>query len=100
MSAKYSYNTVTEAINDLRKRGYTTDFNLIENSQKYDEEKYHFPDDFVIKEVYRFEGDTDPADEAVVYGIESVSGIKGVIVNGYGASSAALTDEMIKKLRI
>ena len=100
MAVNYSYNTVTEAINALRKRGYTLDFNIAENCLKCSDDKNHFPEDFEITEVYRFEGDSDPGDEAIVYGITSKLGTKGVLVNGYGMSSETMTDEMVQKLRI
>ena len=58
------------------------------------------PEDFEITEVYRFEGNSDPADEAVVYGIESNKGHKGILVNGYGPSSDPMSSEMAKKLSI
>jgi hypothetical protein len=51
-------------------------------------------------EVYRFEGNTDPADEAIVYGIESTSGMKGVLVTGYGISAEGMGAEMAKKLSL
>ena len=54
--------------------------------------------DFSIVEIYRFEGNTDPADEAIVYGIESVKGRKGVLVSGYGISAEGISAEMAKKL--
>jgi hypothetical protein len=58
------------------------------------------PDDFVIDKHYRFEGESDPADEAVVYAISSDKyNLKGILVNGYGASSDPLTDDMVKALR-
>ncbi len=57
-------------------------------------------EDFEIIEVYRFEGNSDPADEAIVYAIESNKGQKGVLVNGYGPTSDAMTAEMAKKLQI
>lgn len=75
------------------------DFNLQENSIICNEEKFN-PEDFEIVEVYRFEGDSDPADEAVVYGIESNSGLKGVLVNGYGISADEMSSQMAKKLSI
>ena len=64
-----SYDTVSEAVNKLKKRGFDLDFNLEENCLVCNEKKFDI-DDFEITEVYRFEGDTDPADEAVVYAIE------------------------------
>ncbi len=93
----YVYDTVSEAINDLKKRGYTLDFNLEENCIICNHEKFE-PLDFEITEVYRFEGDSDPADEAIVYAIQSKTGVKGVLVNGYGIYSDPISDDMAKKL--
>jgi hypothetical protein len=95
----YVYDTVTEAVKGLKERGYTKDFNLRENRIVCDEENYH-PEDFEITEVYRFEGDTDPADEAVVYAIEGNKGDRGVLVSGYGISADEMGAEMAKKLAI
>ena len=95
----YNYDTVTEAINGLKARGFTMDLNLKENCIVCNEEKFN-PDDFEIVEFYRFEGNTDPSDEAIVYAIESNSGMKGVLVNGYGISAEEMSDEMVKKLRV
>lgn len=95
----YTYDTVSEALRELKARGYSIDFNLKENSISCNDEKLG-PDDFEIAEVYRFEGDTDPADEAIVYAIESKSGRRGVLVNGYGIYSEVMNAEMAKKLRI
>lgn len=92
----HNYDTVSEAVNDLKKRGYTVDFNLGIDFLICDHEKCH-PDDFDIVEIYRFEGNTDPADEAIVYAIESHSGLKGVLVNGYGISADSLSSAMVKK---
>src|SRR5688572_18054209 len=95
----YTYDTVSAAISGLKKRGYTMDFNLDENCIVCHEDKFD-PGDFEIVEVYRFEGNTDPADEAIVYAIESSKGHKGVLVNGYGPSSDTMGAEMAKKLQI
>jgi hypothetical protein len=93
----HNYDTVSLAVNDLKKRGYTIDFNLDSEAIVCDTERCH-PEDFEITEIYRFEGNTDPADEAIVYAIESKSGSKGVLVNGYGVSADPLSDAMVKKL--
>lgn len=94
-----TYDTVTEAVNGLKKRGFSLDFNLKENCLVCHEHKFN-PEDFEIVEVYRFEGNTDPADEAVVYAIQSLDGIKGVLVSGYGPSADSMSSEMAKKLQI
>lgn len=93
----YNYDTVTEAVEGLRKREYTLDFNLVENCLVCNERKFN-TSDFEIVEVYRFEGNTDPADEAVVYAIESNDGKKGILVSGYGISADTMSSEMAKKL--
>lgn len=93
----YVYDTVTEAVQGLKERGYDLDFNLKENCIVCKEGKFH-PEDFEIVEVYRFEGNSDPADEAVVYGIESNKGDKGVLVSGYGLYADQLSSDLAKKL--
>ena len=97
----HSYDTLTEAVSDLKKRGYTIDFNLEEDKLICNKTPLALqPEEFEITEVYRFEGNTDPADEAVVYAIESKHGQKGILVNGYGPASDPMSDAMVKKLTI
>jgi hypothetical protein len=95
----YQYDSVAHAIDELRKKGYTEDFNLQENCLICNTRVFN-PADFEIKEVVRFEGNSDPADAAVVYGIESNSGLKGILVNGYGYSSEPMGEEIARKLSI
>jgi hypothetical protein len=92
-----AYDTVSQAVNGLKERGYTLDFNLKSNSIECEGQKFN-PKDFEISEFHRFEGNSDPGDEAIVYAIESKNGMKGVLVNAFGVYSEPLSDEMIKKL--
>lgn len=95
----FVYDTLSEAVNDLVKRGYTYSFTPCNEGIECSELNLKLsPEKFKIKETYRFEGCTDPADQAVVYAIESNDGIKGILVNGYGIYSDSLKDEMVKKL--
>ena len=95
------YKTVSEAISGLKRRGYTIDFNIGSHEIRLGAYSIALsPDTFEITEVHRFEGETNPDDEEVVYAIESRDGIKGVLVNGYGVSADPLTDELVKKLHI
>lgn len=95
----YQYESPSHAIDELKKRGYTVDFNLKENCIVCQHGSFG-ADEFEVREVYRFEGDSDPADESIVLGIESTSGIKGVLVNGYGYSSESVSDEIERKLKM
>jgi len=95
----YQYASPSQAINELRERGYTVDFNLKENCIVCNIQKFN-ADEFDIKEVYRFEGNSDPGDESIVLGIESKNGLKGILVNGYGYSSEPMGDEIERKLKL
>ncbi len=97
----YTYDTLSEAVNGLKQRGYNIDFNIEADRLVCNKTPVALaPDEFEITETHRFEGNTDPADEAVVYAIESRHGHKGVLVNGYGPASNALDDELVKKLHV
>lgn len=93
--------TLSEIINKLKKEGYTEDFNLEENCLAcHGNIVQVFPDEFAVDRHFRFEGLSDPADEAVVYAISSIKyNLKGTLVNGYGMYSDAIADEMIKALK-
>ncbi|SHN45791.1 hypothetical protein [Chitinophaga sp. CF418] len=96
---EHHYDTVSNAINALKRQGYTVDFNLEGNYLVNAENKIEV-NDFNIVDVYRYEGNTDPSDEAAVYAIESTNGIKGILVTGYGAASDTFTREMLEKLKM
>ena len=81
----YHYATVTQALAELKEKGFIEDFNLQEDRIKQN------PDDFEIVHIYRYEGESDPGDEATVYGIKSKNGENGVFVAGdlsFGEQSA------------
>ncbi len=91
--------TLSEKLNELISKGYTEDFNLSEDCRS--STLKIFPSDFQIDEYYRFEGQSDPGDSAILYAISSNKhSVKGVLVNGYGVYSDTLTDEMLEKLKI
>lgn len=97
-----TYDTVTEAVNDLNKRGYTVNFGAAEGCLVCNDKSISLsPEEFEIDEVHRFEGATDPADETVVYAIASKNhNIKGVLVNAYGPYADSVSNKLIEKLKI
>jgi hypothetical protein len=95
----FAYDTLSEAIKGLKERGYTIDFNLCADRISCNAPSVSLrPDEFEITEVYRFEGDSNPDDEAVVYAIESKHGHRGILVNGFGISADAPGEEMVRRL--
>lgn len=97
----HNYDTLSEAIDGLKREGYTEDFNLKENCIHCGAlGKDILPEHFMIDEVYRFEGMSNPDDSSVVYAISSEKhGLKGILVDAYGVYSSPLSAQMLKKLK-
>ncbi len=95
-----SYGTLSETINGLVKQGYTYDFNIKNECLICHRTNITLsPDDFQIDQVYRFEGDSDPEYQSILYAISSVKfNVKGTLVNGYGTSSDETATKLIEKL--
>ena len=97
-----TYTTLTGTMNELRKEGYTEDFNLQQNCLECRNGEFKvFADEFMVDKYFRFEGDSNPSDSAILYAISSNSKkLKGLLVNAYGIYSEPVTDEMLEKLEI
>ena len=97
---KESYGTLSETVEGLKKDGYTLDFNIRKDCVVCSQTDTSLsPDDFEIDKVYRFEGPSNPDDEAVVYAISSPRfGVKGVLVNAYGIYSDDISDALVARL--
>lgn len=97
-----SYDTVTEAMTDLKKLGYTIDFSIMTDKEClvcHQTSTELSPEDFEIDHFYRFEGDSDPGDEMIVYAISSIkNNLKGIVVNAYGIYADNVSSEIVKKL--
>ena len=66
MSANYKYATVLDAMKQLRDLGFDVDFNIKKNILEAENQSYLI-EDFEITEVYRYEGDSNPDEEATVW---------------------------------
>jgi hypothetical protein len=97
-----AYDTVTEALKDLKARGFTTDFNIAFDTIRCSRTgKCLSPAEFEIVEHHRFEGDSNPSDEEVVYAIAAKDGsMKGVLVSAFGIYSEQVEDALLKKLQL
>jgi hypothetical protein len=78
----------------LRNEGFTYDFN--QNSK----EIILHPENYIVNQIYQYEGNSSPDDSAIVYGIVSKFGLKGVFVSGSSANSVDDNAHFISKLAI
>jgi hypothetical protein len=92
--------TLVTVLDDLKKKGYTLDFNIaFDKLQCVQNGVCLNPEQFEIVEHFRFEGDSNPDDQSILYAVESKDGkLKGVLVNAYGIYSDPVSDEMLQKL--
>ena len=58
---------------------------------------YH-PQDVRIENFYRFEGASDPGDNAILYCLQTNDGTKGMLIDSYGHDADAAISEFIKKV--
>jgi hypothetical protein len=87
-----SYPSVVQEIASLRTRGYAADFSVTaEGELRCDTCGHtHRPGDAVIESTARFEGASNPDDQAMVFGLRcEACGLRGVLVTAYGPTASA-----------
>ncbi|MGZ3899513.1 MAG: phosphoribosylpyrophosphate synthetase [Bacteroidia bacterium] len=97
-----TFETLSQAINALKKEGYTLDFNLAENCLECNNGHHRLSaEDFVVDKFFRFDDNEDPSDQSILYAISSpTKHVKGLLVNGYGRFGDAVTNAVVDKLKM
>lgn len=91
--------TLSEIITKLTQKGYDVQFKATEDGLvSLSSDKVYKPEHVKICNFYRFEGESNPADNSILYAIETREGEKGTLVDGYGATSDELIDQFIKQV--
>jgi len=92
-------NTLSACSNKMVSQGYTDTLKVTNqglNSMAKD--KTYAPADVRIINFYRFEGQSDPADNAILYVIETEDGVKGTLIDAYGAYADEKVNKFIKEV--
>lgn len=97
--------TLSEVLEKLRKKGVDNEIEMNDESKMFSDQlnKVYVPEDLLIFKTFRFEGDSDPADNAVLYLVEDMYGDIGYILDAYGVYSnhkGAAFDDFIKKIKV
>lgn len=93
----YSPDTVTEALRYLRGEGYTAQFALADGHLTCGGAVQCRVAEADVDRLFRFEGDSDPGDEMVVFAlVDPATGTKGTLASGFGsAADPDLLDHLI-----
>lgn len=85
MKEKKEMTSLASCVNTLQADGFSTQFKAMENGLKsLTTDKVFHPEEVKIINFYRFEGESDPADSAILYAIETNDGEKGTLTDSYG----------------
>ena len=92
--------TLTFCINKAVRDGYTQNFKMIEEGlQSLETEKIYSPEEVHINNFFRFEGHSDPSENAILYVIETDDGAKGTLTDAYGPYADPHIDKFIKEVQ-
>src|SRR3982750_3478545 len=82
---KKNLNTMVDCVNSLVLQGFTEDFKAREAGlESLTTRRIYKPEEVKILNFYRFEGESDPADNSILYAIETTDGKRGTLVDAYG----------------
>ncbi len=86
--------TLSDRLNKAMKDGYTANMKVTKQGLYVEaKDRTYTPAEVRIIDFYRFEGQSDPADNAIMYVVETVDDVKGTLVDAYGAYA----DENVNK---
>lgn len=97
----HNLKTLSQVLNILIERGITKEITMNDQHQMIlgKDEKMYQPEDLRIVKSYRFEGDSNPDDNAVLYLLEDKEGELSTILDAYGAESNHSGEEFDNFLR-
>ncbi len=89
--------SLVTCLNRVVKGGYTEDFKITqEGIEALQQHKIYQLEEINIINFFRFEGPSDPDDNAILYVIETKDGIKGTLTDAYGIYMDADVSEFIQ----
>lgn len=93
--------TLVDALESLRAAGYTADFRITADGQLRCDtcDDVHDPGEVVIESTARFEGASNPDDQAIVFGVRCGGcGMRAVVVAAYGPTATAAEAAVVTAL--
>ena len=103
MEQPVEMNTLSQILEKLRLKGKDNEIKMTDHGKMQADNlsKIYKPEDLSIIKTYRFEGDSDPGDNSVLYLLEDKDGDLGYIIDTYGSYSDHIGpafDDFLKKI--
>jgi hypothetical protein len=100
METPHKMKTLSEVMQAIQKEGGFTENFIVKENLLFAPEanKYYSAMEVRIANFYRFEGTSDPGDNSILYAIETTDGVKGILLDAYGAYSDEMTTAFIKEV--
>ena len=98
-AATWRGETVVDILARLRAQGFATDLHVRDERVHAPGGRSYAPSELAILDVRRVEGDSDPADMAAIYAFAGPGGMRGVLVDAFGAYSAPEVSAAIQHMR-
>ena len=77
--------SLASCLNRMINEGYTEDFKVTEQGlEALQKNNNYTSEEIQVINFYRFEEESDPADNAILYIIETADGTKGTLIDAYG----------------
>jgi len=77
--------SLATCLNRMMTEGYTADFTVTDQGLESLNDHHNYkPEQIQVVNFFRFEGESDPDDNAILYVIETNDGLKGTLVDAYG----------------
>lgn len=99
--SKTDMSTLLTCMKKAKEDGYTISFSVTDQGlTKADEEgsRFYTPDETTIDNFYRFEGESDPSENSILYLITTADDQKGTLLNTYGMYADPLISPFIEQV--
>ena len=97
---KMEMTTLAECMAMLAEKGFKENFLVKEKGLCLsNSEKCYPPGEVRIVNFYRFEGESDPADNSILYAIETDDGKRGVLSDAYGSYSDSKVTKFMNEVK-
>lgn len=96
---KVHMKSLSECINTLTRFGFSTQFQVNEQGlESLDTHHVYQPSDIEVTNFYRFEGESNPSDNEILYAIRTNKGERGILTDAYGTYADTTVNDFMQSV--